>query len=73
MRSRPRTTAANVVKLAATGAIGCNFEDQVIGGAGLYPVELQAARIRAIRAATGPDFFINARTDIFIQAKPRNP
>ncbi|MBV9882046.1 MAG: isocitrate lyase/phosphoenolpyruvate mutase family protein [Sphingomonadaceae bacterium] len=66
----PEETAANVAKLAATGAIGCNFEDQVIGGAGLHPTELQAARIRAIRAAVGPDFFINARTDIFIQAKP---
>jgi 2-methylisocitrate lyase-like PEP mutase family enzyme len=66
----PEEAAANVAKLAATGAIGCNFEDQVIGGAGLHPIGLQAARIRAIRAAIGPDFFINARTDIFIKAKP---
>ena len=66
----PEQAAANVAKLAATGAIGCNFEDQVIGGSGLHPTELQAARIGAIRAAVGPDFFINARTDIFIQAKP---
>jgi 2-methylisocitrate lyase-like PEP mutase family enzyme len=66
----PDEAAANAAKLAATGAIGCNFEDQVIGGTGLHPTELQAARIRAIREAVGPDFFINARTDIFIQAKP---
>ena len=66
----PDEAAANVAKLAATGAIGCNFEDQVIGGTGLHPTDVQAARIRAIRAAAGPDFFINARTDIFIQAKP---
>ena len=66
----PDEAAANVAKLAATGAIGCNFEDQVIGGAGLHPTELQAARIKAIRGAVGPNFFINARTDIFIQAKP---
>ena len=66
----PEEAAANVARLAATGAIGCNFEDQVIGGGGLHPTELQAARIRAIRAAVGPDFFINARTDIFIQARP---
>jgi len=66
----PEETAANVARLAATGAIGCNFEDQVIGGGGLHPTDLQAARIRAVRAAVGPDFFINARTDIFIQAKP---
>ena len=66
----PEEAAANAARLAATGAIGCNFEDQVIGGAGIHLTELQAARIRAIRAAVGPDFFINARTDIFIQAKP---
>jgi 2-methylisocitrate lyase-like PEP mutase family enzyme len=66
----PEEAAANAAKLAATGAIGCNFEDQVIGGGGLHPTDAQAARIRAIRAAVGPDFFINARTDIFIQAKP---
>ena len=29
--------AANMARLAATGAIGCNFEDQVIGGDGLHP------------------------------------
>ena len=66
----PEEAAANAAKLAATGAIGCNFEDQVIGGSGLHPTALQAARIKAIRDAVGPDFFINARTDIFIQAKP---
>ena len=66
----PDEAGANAAKLAATGAIGCNFEDQVIGGSGLHPTELQAARIRAIRAAVGPHFFINARTDIFIQARP---
>lgn len=66
----PEEAAANAARLAATGAIGCNFEDQVIGGGGLHPADLQAARIAAIRAAVGPDFFINARTDIFIQAKP---
>jgi 2-methylisocitrate lyase-like PEP mutase family enzyme len=66
----PEEAAANAARLKASGAIGCNFEDQAIGGAGLHPTELQAARIRAIRAAVGPDFFINARTDIFIQAKP---
>src|SRR5215218_3905919 len=28
----PETGAANAAWLAATGAVGCNFEDQVIGG-----------------------------------------
>jgi 2-methylisocitrate lyase-like PEP mutase family enzyme len=66
----PDALASNVALLATTGAIGCNFEDQVVGGAGMHTPEVQAARIAAIRAATGPDFFINARTDIFLQAAP---
>jgi 2-methylisocitrate lyase-like PEP mutase family enzyme len=66
----PGETARNVARLAETGAIGCNFEDQVVGGAGMHDIDLQARRIAAIRAAVGPDFFINARTDFFLQAKP---
>jgi 2-methylisocitrate lyase-like PEP mutase family enzyme len=66
----PEGVAASMARLAATGAIGCNFEDQVIGGEGLHPVAAQAARIRAARAAVGTDFFINARTDIFLKARP---
>ena len=61
--------AANIGRLKATGAIGCNFEDQVVGGEGLHPVEVQAGRIRAARAAAGADFFLNARTDVFLKAK----
>jgi len=67
----PERVAENVAALAATGAVGCNFEDQVVGGEGLHPVALQATRIRAARAAAGPDFFVNARTDIFLKA-PRD-
>ena len=52
-----------------TGAVGCNFEDQVIGGEGVHPLEAQAARIAAIRRAVGDDFFINARTDLFLKIK----
>lgn len=63
----PREGGANVARLAATGAVGCNFEDQVIGGEALHPVELQARRIAAIRAAVGDAFFINARTDLLIK------
>jgi 2-methylisocitrate lyase-like PEP mutase family enzyme len=65
----PGGVAANIGRLAGTGAIGCNFEDQVIGGEGLHPIEAQAAKIRAARALVGPDFFINARTDIFLKTK----
>lgn len=67
--TEPEAVAANVSRLAATGAIGCNFEDQVVGGEGLHPIAVQAERIRAIREAAGPDFFINARTDLFLKAK----
>ena len=65
----PDEGAANVARLKATGAVGCNFEDQVIGGEGLHPLELQVQRIAAIRRAVGDDFFINARTDLFLKAK----
>jgi 2-methylisocitrate lyase-like PEP mutase family enzyme len=64
----PERLAANMARLAKTGAIGCNFEDQVIGGDGIHRVALQAERIRAARAGVGPDFFLNARTDIFLKA-----
>lgn len=65
----PERVAGTMARLAETGAIGCNFEDQVIGGEGLHPVETQAARIRAARAAVGADFFINARTDVFLKTR----
>jgi 2-methylisocitrate lyase-like PEP mutase family enzyme len=63
----PGLAAANVARLAATGAVGCNFEDQVIGGEGLHPLKEQAKRIVAIREAVGDAFFINARTDLFLK------
>lgn len=66
----PEAVAGNMQRLAATGAIGCNFEDQVVDGEGLHPTEFQVARITAVRAATGSDFFINARTDIFLKNDP---
>jgi 2-methylisocitrate lyase-like PEP mutase family enzyme len=61
--------AANMARLAATGAVGCNFEDQVVGGEGLHAIAVQAERIAAARAAVGADFFINARTDIFLKSR----
>jgi 2-methylisocitrate lyase-like PEP mutase family enzyme len=60
---------ANVARLKATGAVGCNFEDQVIGGEGLHPLDRQVRRIAAIRRAVGSDFFINARTDLFLKTQ----
>jgi 2-methylisocitrate lyase-like PEP mutase family enzyme len=66
--AEPEGGAGNMARLQATGAVGCNFEDQVVGGSGLHPTEAQSARIRAAREAVGVDFFINARTDLFLQA-----
>ena len=63
----PEEGAANVARLKETGAVGCNFEDQVVGGEGVHPLELQVERIRAIRRSVGDDFFINARTDLRIK------
>jgi 2-methylisocitrate lyase-like PEP mutase family enzyme len=63
----PELGAANVALLAATGAVGCNFEDQVIGGEGVHPLKDQCRRIEAIRRAVGADFFINARTDLYLK------
>jgi len=65
----PTGVAANMRRLAEAGAIGCNFEDQVVGGEGLHPIQFQAERIAAARGAVGGGFFINARTDIFLKAK----
>ncbi|HEY6662067.1 MAG TPA: isocitrate lyase/phosphoenolpyruvate mutase family protein [Sphingomicrobium sp.] len=65
----PEQGAANVVRLAATGAVGCNFEDQVIGGEGLHPLDLQVRRIAAIRSAVGDQFYLNARTDLLLKTQ----
>ncbi len=65
----PEEGGVNVARLAATGAVGCNFEDQVIGGEELHPLDLQAKRIAAIRRAVGDQFYINARTDLFLKTQ----
>jgi 2-methylisocitrate lyase-like PEP mutase family enzyme len=61
--------AANGRRLAKTGAIGCNFEDQVVGTDRLYEIIDQVARITALREGMGGNFFINLRTDLFLKAK----
>src|SRR3982751_3668653 len=60
----PDEGARNLARLSEIGAVGCNFEDQVVGGDGLHPISVHAARIAAARQAVGPDFFINCRTDL---------
>lgn len=61
--------AENIARLLETGIVGINFEDRVVHGDGLYPVDRQARRIAAVRAAAdlaGVPLFINARTDLFL-------
>lgn len=63
----------NIQKVIAAGAIGINFEDQVIGGEDLYSIEDQSARIAAVREAADKasiPLFINARTDVFLKTYP---
>jgi len=55
------------------GVIGFNFEDQIVGGEGLYDTQTQTQRIQYVRQAAdavASGAFINARTDIFLKAKP---
>jgi 2-methylisocitrate lyase-like PEP mutase family enzyme len=65
----PEEGGANVRRLGETGAVGCNFEDQLIGGEGVHPLHVQVRRIAAIRSAVGEQFFINARTDLFLKTQ----
>jgi 2-methylisocitrate lyase-like PEP mutase family enzyme len=61
---------SNGRRLAETGVIGCNFEDQVVGTDRLYDVADQVARLAALREGVGANFFINLRTDLFLKARP---
>jgi 2-methylisocitrate lyase-like PEP mutase family enzyme len=66
----PDDLRPNVRLVIEAGAVGINFEDQIIGGEGLYSIEAQCARIAALRQeadqASFP-LFINARTDLFLK------
>lgn len=67
----PAEIARNVKRVIDAGAVGINFEDQVVNGPGLNTVEDQCARITAIRDvanSAGVPLFINARTDVFLKA-----
>jgi 2-methylisocitrate lyase-like PEP mutase family enzyme len=62
--------ADNISRLIDMGVIGVNFEDRVVKGSGLYSVDRQAQRLRAICKAAEQkrvDLFVNARTDIFFE------
>ncbi len=69
----PEAVAATFREALDAGAIGCNFEDGVLRGEGLYTTEEQSARIAALREAAqraGVPAYINARTDLFLNAGP---
>jgi 2-methylisocitrate lyase-like PEP mutase family enzyme len=61
----PAAVRTAALQIAETGVIGINLEDQHIGSDGLYSIEAQSQRVAA--AATA-GLFVNARTDLFIQA-----
>lgn len=64
---------ANIAKVIDAGAVGINFEDQVVGGEGMYSIKDQSDRIRAVREAAEQKsipLFINARTDVFLKTLP---
>lgn len=69
----PATVSETILRAMAIGIIGFNFEDQIVGGEGLYSIQDQVPRIEAARKAAdenGVGGFLNARTDIFLKAKP---
>jgi len=71
----PEAVAQNVARIVGAGAIGINFEDQVVGGEGLYGIAEQCGRIEAIRnraETLGIPLFINARTDLFLKQPDRS-
>lgn len=67
--TEPDKLRKNIAEVIKAGAIGINFEDRVVSGEGLYPVEQQCERIRAVRQAAdeqGIPLFINARADVVL-------
>ncbi|GAA2887318.1 isocitrate lyase/phosphoenolpyruvate mutase family protein [Aminobacter sp. P9b] len=69
----PEQVAKTVSRAIEAGAIGFNFEDQVVGGEGLHDTALQAERVAAAAGAikaSGVPAFLNARTDVFLKNKP---
>lgn len=69
----PAELRENVTKVIEAGAVGINFEDQVVGEEGLYSIKEQSSRIKGVHSATirtGIPIYINARTDIFLKADP---
>lgn len=67
------TVASTINSAMEKGIVGLNFEDQIVGSNKLYSITEQADRVVAARNAAsvnGVQGFLNARTDIFLKAKP---
>src|SRR4029079_3188036 len=56
----PEEGGANVARLKQTGAVGCNFEDQVLGGEGLHPIGFKDKRVVQSPEAAGDGVYIHA-------------
>jgi 2-methylisocitrate lyase-like PEP mutase family enzyme len=69
----PAEVQESVKRIIEVGAVGINFEDQVVGGEGMYSVEDQCARIQAIREAAEQISFCKSilRTKVIIIWKKR--
>src|SRR6202789_2610006 len=66
----PKKVGETIAFAIKAGAIGCNMEDSFPENGTLREIEQQVDRIRHARQKANEaevDFFINARTDIFIQ------
>jgi len=71
----PTELIKTVKKIIEAGAIGINFEDQIVGHKILYSIEEQSKRIKAVRQAaeqTSIPIFMNARTDLFLMKSDPN-
>jgi 2-methylisocitrate lyase-like PEP mutase family enzyme len=67
--TEPEGHRENIRRVMDAGAIGVNFEDRIVEGEGLYSINKQSERIRALREAAdeaGVPLFINARTDVVL-------
>jgi 2-methylisocitrate lyase-like PEP mutase family enzyme len=67
--TEPEGLRENIRRVMDAGAIGVNFEDRIVEGEGLYSIDKQSERIRALREAAdeaGVPLFINARTDVVL-------
>jgi 2-methylisocitrate lyase-like PEP mutase family enzyme len=70
---KPKNVYETLALAIEVGAVGCNLEDSLPTNGKLREIDEQIARIRSARqAADGASlpFFINARTDVFIQGSP---